>query len=150
MEKSVYLAGPITGKSYDNIVSWRDYVKVNLENYNITSYSPFRGKHYLSDELSINHSYENYPLSSQRGLFARDMYDCFNRDLLFVNFLNATTVSIGSVIELTNFWTQRKPIVCIMDKNDKIHNHPMIREMCPYILENIDTAIDITISILLP
>jgi nucleoside 2-deoxyribosyltransferase len=149
VEKSVYLAGPVTGWGYDDIVGWRDVVKELLEP-EIVAYSPFRGKHYLSDEKSVNHSYEEYPLSSQRGIFARDMNDCYTRDLLFVNFIGAETVSIGTVIELTNFWTQKKPIVCIMDKDDKVHKHPMVLEMCPFIVQDLETAVDITKAILLP
>lgn len=149
MEKfKVYLAGPITGLAYDEIVNWRRYIRKNLPD-GIVGYSPMRAKAYLQKETQISHSYEESLLSSQRGLFTHNMNDCRICDALMVNFLNSKKVSIGTVMEISAFWWQRKPIILIM-QDGNIHDHPMIREACPLITYTLDEAIHVVTSILLP
>lgn len=146
--KSVYLAGPITGTSYNECTGWRQYIIRSLPD-GIVGYSPMRAKNYLAKETEIEHSYEAKLLSSQRGLFARDMNDCKTCDALIVNFLGAEKVSIGTVMEITAFWWQRKPIVLVM-KHGSVHDHPMIREACPFIVQTLDEAIHVITAVLLP
>lgn len=46
--KKVYLAGPISGQSYDGATSWREEAKEELSSWSdIIGYSPMRGKTYL-------------------------------------------------------------------------------------------------------
>lgn len=144
----VYLAGPITGESYEGGVDWRQYVMDNLPP-EIKAYSPLRAKTYLKDETSFQHSYEQHLLSSQRGIFTRDMSDCQRLDGAIVNFLDAKRVSIGTVMEITAFWWQQKPIVLMMHEGNH-HDHPMIREACPFIVRSLDEAIYTMSVILLP
>lgn len=148
--KSIYLAGPITGTSYNECTGWREYVtdKVTMKG-NIWCYSPMRAKEYLAGEEVLDGSYEQSLLSSQRGLFTRDMNDCKTCDMVIVNLLGAKTVSIGTVMEISAFWWQRKPIVLIMEDGN-VHNHPMIREACPFIVHTLDEAIHVMMTILFP
>lgn len=146
--KSIYLAGPISGLSYNETTSWRQYIRRKLPD-RIVGYSPMRAKSYLQNKMHISHSYEESLLSSQRGLFARDMNDCRICDALMVNFLDSEKVSIGTVMEISAFWWQRKPIILIM-KNGNIHDHPMIREACPLVTHSLDEAIHVVTTVLLP
>lgn len=148
--KSVYLAGPITGTSYSECTDWRKYVTEELSlKGNIWCYSPMRAKSYLKEENVIEHSYEEKLFSSQRGLFARDMNDCKICDALIANLIGANKISIGTVMEITAFWWQRKPIVLIM-AHGTIHDHPMIREACPFVVQTLDEAVHTITAILLP
>jgi nucleoside 2-deoxyribosyltransferase len=135
--KSLYLAGPITGLSYGEATDWRQYVADNLPEY-ILPVSPMRGKQYLGDETSIAKSYEDNPLSCQKGITCRDRDGVKNCDMLFVNFLGAKTVSIGTVMEVAWADAYRKPIVIIMDE---LHNHPILKEVAGFVVHDIDTAI---------
>ena len=146
--KSVYLAGPITGTSYDECVDWRKYIRRALP-AQIKAYSPMRAKDYLEEETDVKHIYEEKVMSSQRGLFARDANDCRMCDGLIVNFIGAEKVSIGSVMEIAWFWWQRKPIVLIM-AHGTVHDHPMIREACPFTVQTLDEAIHVMTAVLLP
>lgn len=148
--KSVYLAGAITGTSYNKCTEWREHIRLELGSKgNVWCYSPMRAKDYLAGERELTGSYEESLLSSQRGLFARDMNDCKTCDMVIVNLLGAKKVSIGTVMEITAFWWQRKPIVLIMEE-DNIHNHPMIHEACPFTVHTLEEAIHVTMTILFP
>jgi len=152
---SVYLAGPITGQSYEGATNWRDEVTTAFKSHGIDCFSPLRTKSYLFEETSIGDCYDDYVLSSQRGIFARDMFDCRSKDAIFINLLDAglqddgsPRVSIGTVMEIAWGVAFNKPMVLVMDK-DNIHDHAMIREACPFIVNTIEEGINIMRSILL-
>jgi len=138
----VYLAGPITGTSYGECTDWRQYVQEKLEaDWNIDGMSPMRHKDYLLDRTTVADSYEEKIMSSQRGIFARDTWDAERCDAIFVNLLGAKTVSIGTVMEISWGWMARNPIVLIMEDEGNIHEHSMLREACPFRVNNIDEGI---------
>ena len=139
----VYLAGPITGLSYDGCTDWREAVIQQLEQFNIDGVSPMRHKDYLLDKTSIADEYHDKVLSSQRGIFARDTWDVQRTDATFVNLLGASNVSIGTVMEISWAWAARKPIVLVMEQNGNIHDHAMLREACPFRVNTIDEGVDI-------
>jgi hypothetical protein len=144
----LYCAGPITGISYGESVDWREYVSKKLPKY-IKAISPMRGKKYLAGEKKVKDSYEEHPLSSQKGITCRDRMDVMRCDMILVNFLGANKVSIGSVMEITWADAYRKPIVIVMEK-DNIHSHAMIREVSGFIVSTLDEAIKIVIAVLSP
>ena len=146
---SVYLAGPITGTSWGECTDWRKYVMEQLAP-DVNGFSPLRSKDYLLQETSIADSYEATVMSSQRGIFARDSYDCMRCDAIFVNLLDAPKVSIGTVMEIAWGWAFRKPVVLVMEDADNIHDHSMLREACGFRVKTIDEGIHIVKSLLLP
>src|SRR4051812_12682585 len=97
----VYLAGPITGLSFDNAVNWREEFIAKLPS-EIVGLSPLRGKDYLEGEPSIAACYENagLVLSCERGITTRDYNDVKRSDVIVVNLLGAQKVSIGTVMEI--------------------------------------------------
>jgi|YelNatPaOPRAMG01_1025707.scaffolds.fasta_scaffold41937_2 hypothetical protein len=144
----LYCAGPITGLSYGESVDWREYVASKLPPY-IKAVSPMRGKKYLANEKNIKNSYEEHPLSSQKGITCRDRMDVMRCDMILVNFLGATKVSIGSVMEIAWADAWRKPIIVVMEK-DNVHSHAMIQEVSCFIVSDLDKAIEIAIAVLSP
>src|SRR5690606_15538265 len=89
---SVYLAGPITGQSYEGAVDWREYAKAQLEAAGIIAFSPMRQKEYLSREQAINGAPEAYGdqvLSRPKGIVTRDRNDTRTMDLVLMNLLPA-------------------------------------------------------------
>jgi nucleoside 2-deoxyribosyltransferase len=147
-EYLLYCAGPIKGLSYEQAVSWRNYIAQKLPSY-IRVVSPMRGKDYLKNEKRIIGSYEKYPLSSKKGITCRDRNDVMRCDMMLLNFLGAREVSIGSVIEIGWADAFRKPIILAMEK-DNIHCHPMIEEVAGFIVPTLDEAIEIIVSVLSP
>lgn len=155
----VYLAGPITGLTYGNCTDWRQQAISSLADVGIDGLSPMRGKEYLKNRSVIADSYEKgvgSVLSGQRGIFARDRNDCMRADLVLVNMLGATRVSIGTVMEIAWADSNKTPIVLIMEEGDprvdkyNIHEHAMLREACPFRVTTLEDALDVTKIILLP
>lgn len=143
----VYLAGPISGLDYDQAVNWRESVTRELANYHIQCYSPMRGKNHLRNfSSSVDHT---NPLTTPKGIFARDFLDCTTSDLLIVNLKDTTKISIGTVMELSWAYVYRIPCIVIINK-DNVHQHPMLDQTYSFSVSNTDEAIQLTKDILLP
>ena len=145
----VYLAGPITGLTYDDAQNWREEVKKALAP-EINCYSPLRQKHYLRQEGVLDQSYSCHELSTDRGIITRDHWDCKTCDLVFANFLGTTRVSIGTVMEFAWAFSYRKPLVVVMENTNNLHDHPMIREAIGYRTDSMARAIEIVRAVMLP
>lgn len=144
----LYCAGAITGISYAGSTDWREYVSEKLPPF-IIAVSPMRGKKYLSQEKTVKASYEEIPLSSQKGIMTRDRMDVMRSDMVLVNLLGTEKVSIGSVMEIAWADAFRKPVILVMEK-DNLHSHPMLREAAGFVVSNLDEAITIAIAVLSP
>ena len=151
---TVYLAGPITGCTYGDCTDWRGWVIDNLPQ-GIVGLSPMRHKEYLLERTSgadLGHVADQYPdfvLSSQRGIFARDHWDCKRCDALLVNMQDAERVSIGTVMEIAWAHAYGKPIVLIME-DGSIHDHSMLREACPFRVKDLDEAVEVLSALFVP
>ncbi len=144
----VYLAGPISGINYKQSTDWRQYVIENLHP-SIQGLSPLRQKEYLKNMGDLDGSYEEWPLSTQRGIYARDRFDCHRADVVLVNFLGSEIVSIGTCMEIAWAAQNNTPVVLIME-HDNIHEHPMIMEASPFIVRSLDEAIGLVHALLVP
>lgn len=144
-----YLAGPITGCTFDECVDWREDVCEMLP-AEIEGMSPMRGKDYLEGSDSIDASYENIVLSSARGIMTRDYNDCCRCDIVIMNFLGAEKVSIGTVMETAWAYSNNIPIVAVIEKEGNPHDHPMMCEAFGFRVENLQQAVDIATVTLLP
>lgn len=148
----VYLAGPIKGQSFIQSDEWRQYALGKLRPP-IVGYSPLRAKAELLSDLTVidNETHRvAHPLTTDGGILSRDHNDVMTCDLLLVNLLGATQVSIGTVSEIAWGYAYRKQIVVVMENEGNVHSHLFIREQARYIVPTLDEAIAITHAILLP
>lgn len=148
MNKSVYLVGPITGCSYKGCTDWREHAKAFLNNHGISALNPMRGKDYLLHETSVADKYDLHVMSTSRGIMTRDYFDCTNAGVILANFVGASRVSIGSVMECAWAYNNKKPIIAIMEKDGNLHDHSMIREAIGYRVEDLDEGLHIAAAIL--
>jgi len=154
MTPTVYLAGPITGLTYDDGQEWRDHARAVLRSYGIEAYSPLRAKEYLRDHGVLDaggsdSSYADIALSSSSGIVTRDRMDCTTRDLVLANLTGAERVSIGTAIECGWADAARVPIVCAMEDGN-VHDHAMIRGLAGFIVPTLEEAVEVAAAILLP
>lgn len=149
MEFFVYIAGPISGESYEGATEWREYVSQQLAEFGITALSPMRCKPYLKNETKIGDEYNEYTMSSARGVTTRDVNDVRRSDALFVNFIGAKAPSLGTALEIGIAHALNIPIVIAMEE-DNPNNHAMIRHMAGFIFPTIHQAIEATKMLLLP
>src|SRR6476620_1152916 len=147
----VYLAGPITGTTYEGCTEWREQVKEMVDS-DILTLSPMRGKQYLLERTKggvIADSYSDTIMSCEKGINCRDFNDVQRADALLVNFLGSKKVSIGTVMEIAWARAFNKPVVCIMEE-DNIHNHSMLIYACGYITDNLEEGVVLLEALLLP
>jgi nucleoside 2-deoxyribosyltransferase len=145
----IYLAGPISGLTFEEGSDWREQAKIRLAQNGLKGFSPLRAKQYLTGQGVLTGSYEQYPLSTAKGITTRDRYDVMSSDAVLFYLKGAKTISIGTCIELGWADAFRKPAVVVMDKND-IHQHPMVTETTGYIVTSLEDAILLLERILLP
>lgn len=146
----VYMAGPISGLTYADGQSWRDYVAANLPQ-EIRAISPLRAKAQALARVGIiTDSYEDNPLTSTSGITTRDRQDCTRADAVIFNMLGAKTVSVGTCIEFGWADAHRIPIILVMEKTGNLHEHPMVRGVAGYRVETLDQGIAILEAVLMP
>lgn len=154
MNPSVYLAGQISGLNWQDSVSWRDVVTTELNKSGIDCFSPLRAKSYLRPYSErdgvIDKTYEDHVLSSQRGIFGRDFNDCIKRDLLFVNYLEATQRSLGTAMEVAWAYLNDTPVVVCIEEEGNENDHAMIMEACRFRVTTIEEGIWVAQTLLLP
>lgn len=141
--KKVYLAGPITGCSWDETENWRDQFK-SFHIPRVECFSPLRGKGYLKGETSIKDHYdqvESRTMSSAKAIMTRDSFDVRTADALVVNFTGAKKVSIGTVMEIAWAWQNRTPVIAI--GMDHLHDHSMLNEAINWKVDTLEDAAEI-------
>lgn len=151
----VYLAGAISGLTYGEGQSWRDYTVSALAVRGINGYSPLRAKEYLKEVGVIEQSYQGLQqplaaLSTDRGIMTRDRYDVASCDAMLVNLLGSgQRISIGTMIEFGWADAWRKPTVVVMEEGN-LHDHPMLREATGFLVRDLEAGIEIISRILNP
>lgn len=138
---NIYLAGPITGLTYDGADDWRGYAAERLGKDHVRN--PLRGKEYLREHGVLEDAYHDiHPLSTQKGITHRDRNDVRTSDVVLANFLGATRVSIGTMIEFGWADAFRVPVVAVMEP-DNVHAHGMALEVAGWVTDNLDEGIAI-------
>jgi nucleoside 2-deoxyribosyltransferase len=157
VNKTVYLAGPISGCTYDEATDWRDEVQKQLLRSGIRAVSPLRAKVYLREcSGPIADSYESDEfdqevfgnMSTPHGITTRDRFDCMNTSVLFVNLLGTERVSIGTCMEIAWADAMRIPSVIVMEKNGNQHDHAMINECTGFRVSTIREGVEVIKAIL--
>ena len=116
----------------------------------VTGLSPMRAKKYLGKETSLKDSYASHPLSTPKGIVTRDRWDATRADIVLVNVLGATRVSIGTMMELGWADAYRVPIVLVMESSGNPHDHGMVREVAGFVVPTLDEALAIVKALLPP
>lgn len=164
--KTIYLAGPISGLSYDQATNgWRRRFEIMVEHLLgdedfgfIRCASPMRGKDFLADTEKLGHRPEEMhgyanPMASPSGIVTRDHHDVRTCDVILANFLEAEAVSIGTVLEIGMAFNARKPIIAVVPPGDHPHRHGMLLAMVQangYIVHSLEEAASILYHLLVP
>jgi len=118
----IYLAGPMTGHTFDEANDWRKVASTYLAAYKIETLSPMRGESYLDSGVLPN-------ALRAPGIPARDRNDIATCDAVLMNLLEmGDRVSIGTFIELGWSDILRKPVILVRHV-DCISQHVMVNEM---------------------
>jgi nucleoside 2-deoxyribosyltransferase len=143
MKKRVYLAGPISGCTYEDAQDWRTAVADDLESPDVECLTPMRGKSFLQGSGTIHSSSYPTAVANSKGITRRDMFDTVNATCLFVNLKGAERVSIGTCMELAWAYLKQIPTIVVMEKDNVHAKHVMIQEACTYIVPTLEEGMDL-------
>jgi nucleoside 2-deoxyribosyltransferase len=144
MKKRVYLAGPITGLTYDGAQDWRSTVSKALDSNQVECLTPMRGKSFLKQEGTIHSGSWDHITCTSKGITRRDMFDTVNATCLFVNLLGAERVSIGTVMELAWSYLKQIPTIVVMEEGNIHGKHVMVQESCTYTVRTVEEGLYLT------
>jgi hypothetical protein len=144
-KKALFLAGPLTGVSYNDALAWRKYVESKLP-ADVIAFSALRGKGHVTNERVLKDTYPEHLLSTPQGTITRDRYDVSRCDALFVNFLNSDKVSIGTIMEMAWADARRIPIILAMEAGN-VHDHAFVRQVAGFVTDNLDKAIQTAVDV---
>ncbi len=150
----VYLAGPIASRDLEGATIWRAQAKNLLRNFGIQGYSPLRGKEHLVPQTGpIGSNTDNYipnPLTSAKGITARDRYDVQSSNLMIANLLGMTDKPTGTAIEFGWADAFSVPVIMIIEASGSLAEHPMLVEIAGFRVESVEAACTLAAQILLP
>lgn len=137
----VYLAGPITGKTFADAQSWRDYAAAELERHGITALSPLRDKQHLADAGPLPNDFDGGPAAVNQ-----DLCDIYDVDVVLANFTDADSASIGTCAELGYAYALARmcagpPKIVSVVPEGNIHDHIFIQYMSDYVESDLDAGI---------
>jgi nucleoside 2-deoxyribosyltransferase len=149
MKEYVYLAGPITGLTFDGAQDWRNEAAKALNSDKVETLTPLRGKSHLRADGVLHNGAKPYSkgaadvITSSKGITRRDMYDTTRASCVLANLSKTDKVSIGTVMELAWAYNHQIPLVLVMDK-DNIHDHAMVQECATYIVPTLAEGLELT------
>jgi nucleoside 2-deoxyribosyltransferase len=139
---TVYLAGPISGLSYDEASNRIKRVRYELERDlgNVLVLHPLTAKGYLRNELNLAPNGYKYPPSTDHAIVERDMWMVKQADIVLCNLCGAKTISIGSVAELAWAHMLGKHTVVAMEP-ENLHQHAFVLQMADVVFPQEKEAI---------
>jgi nucleoside 2-deoxyribosyltransferase len=148
----IYLAGPINGLSFNDAVNWREEAREKLASYGIAAYSPMRSKDFLAANGVMRSTVDqyNHPLSTSKGIMARDHNDCVTADAILVNYSGFDKASLGTAMELAWAFAKHIPVVAVGERNNINIDHPMMWEAINFRVDTLAEGIELIRTIVLP
>lgn len=151
----VYLSGPITGLTYKEArYGWRAefaglLVDISGPDHGIILLSPMRHEGHLAEMKGTAIEPDNLPthlFSHPKMIVTKDFLDIDESMIMVVNFLGATKVSQGTLIEMGYARKAGVTMVIIRDPGNP-HNSPFIAEM-GIVVSTLEEAAAIVASLL--
>jgi nucleoside 2-deoxyribosyltransferase len=141
----------MAGLTYEECaLSWREYVYNALIERGCNPYSPVRGKKFMKGVGKLGKTGFDTPIATAKGVVGRDYRDTCTADIVFVNFIGAKDVSIGTVGEIAWAWANRVPVILVMEDEGNVHDHLFIQEMHCYRTPDLDEGIALAAMMLTP
>jgi nucleoside 2-deoxyribosyltransferase len=145
--RTVYLAGPITGRTIGEANDWRTPVIAELANFRIRGISPLRCEPPRGDRYTIANADPQF--GTARAIGSKNMMDVRMCDLTLAYLpkaMSAPWPSLGTISELAWAKAFNKPTILVSD-DARICEHPVIDSNSGWILDTLDQAIEVIVGI---
>ena len=137
----IYLAGPISGQSFDGVIDSINDRKKPLIEMGYEVLHPMMGKGHLRTELSFKKKDYRHPVSTNHAIFERDKWMVQQADIVFANLLPANgVVSIGTMFELAWASHTGKHTVVVLEEGN-IHEHAFVFEAADILFTSLHDAL---------
>lgn len=152
--KTVYLAGPITGLTYEEARDgWRKEF-ASLMPEHVLCNSPMRGKEFLAKRgilAADPDTYTDNPMATASGIVTRDFFDVRTSDVMVACFLEANGIaSLGTAVEFGMAYVVDTPIVMIADADCMHAKHVFLGEIAGYHVATLEEGARIVAHLLTP
>ena len=127
-EKLVYLAGPISGLSQEEVMGWRLNATEELAREHITTLTP----------IDVTSS----ATELQKLAILRDKIDVRRAHVVLMNLRGAKRISIGTMAELGWANAYDKPVVLVMEQDgSNPHEHGFVKTLSTFQVETLEEGI---------
>jgi nucleoside 2-deoxyribosyltransferase len=137
---TVYIAIPISGRSYDEVTAEIFRIKDFLECLGYKVFHPLSAKGYLRTEVNFKKDGYGNPPSTNHAIFERDRWMIEQSDIVLMNLTDATAVSIGCMMELAWASMLGKQTIVAMDE-ENIHRHAFVLEAADIVFPTMGEAV---------
>lgn len=147
--RTVYLAGPVLGRTKEQANGWRHLVSEALREFGIRAISPLRCEP-VEAGSTYGPSYKDERFGSARAIKAKNLFDVASTDLTLA-YLPAPAEgqhqSYGTLLEIGWAHALRKPVV-LVSNDPTVINHPVIGGSVDWLLSSLDAGVDVVEGIL--
>ncbi len=147
----IYLAGAISGCSYEEAVMWRHDVAHEFSRYGnpngIPKYqclNPMGDKDELSKEQAIRVTPLDGLHTADQAIVMRDKFSVKSSDLVLANLSYGENPLIGTSVEIGWADAFDIPVIAVFKKGTRF-DHPFTRVLC-YRVDTLDEAIKVILS----
>ena len=147
-KQTVYLAGPIMGRTHNEANDWRWDVVIQLAGDDIRGVSPLRCEPLVGEVYSMQ--YADPKFGTARAIAAKNMFDVLHCDmtLAYLPRLDGTSpYSLGTVCELAWAKMAQKPTI-LVSSDPFILEHPVLGANAGWLLDNMEDAIEVICGVL--
>ena len=137
----IYLAKPISGYSYDEIVNYYINTRDFLISKGWEVLFPMISKEYLRNETKFKAEGYGNPCSTNHAITERDRWMVQTADVVYVDLCGSKFASIGCISELAWAHDRGKHTIVAMESNN-VHRHAFVLEMADIIFERHVDAIE--------
>ncbi|MCK9371263.1 nucleoside 2-deoxyribosyltransferase [Candidatus Dojkabacteria bacterium] len=143
MKLSIYCAHQISGLTWDDVINYYKATKTKLENLGYEVLIPMTGKSVIRTEVKDKFKPNDYtsPLATNHAIFERDKWMVTKADILYLNVLGCTTISIGSMMELAWASLLGKYTIVVMEKGS-VYEHAFVAEAADTIFNTEEEAVE--------
>jgi nucleoside 2-deoxyribosyltransferase len=137
----IYLAGPITGKSFDEVINrYREKTSM-LVDFGYEVLSPMTAKGGLKGVSAFVSTGQDGPVANDHSIFERDRWMVSQADVVLADLSNAVRVSIGTTMELAWASYLNKHTVLVMQYGN-VHDHAFIKQAADVTFGDMQEAYD--------
>ena len=135
----IYLAHPIGGLDYSNIMDYYYGAETVLQAAGYQTLCPMRGKAYLRNEKELRPDGYQQPVSTNHAIIERDLWMVQQSNIVLVDLSGAKAISVGCMMELAWAHLLRRHTIVVMEEYN-VHRHAFVLEAADIVFENLTDA----------